>query len=86
MNITVNDLDSNLSLDQEAMASLLGGWHNHSSSTSYGNYSSTGWSAWRSTGIPFTKKRYRDRYRTKTVVTRQHQRDYQFKAQIGIGF
>jgi hypothetical protein len=86
MNITVNDLDSNLSLDKEAMASLLGGWHNHSSSTSYGNYSSTGWSAWRSTGIPFTKKRRRDRYRTKTVVTRQHQRDYQFKAQIGIGF
>ena len=86
MNITVNDLDHNVSLDQKAMNSLLGGWHNHSSTTSYGNYSSTGWSAWMSSGIPFTKKRYRDRYRTKTVTTRQHQRDWQFKAQVSIGF
>ena len=86
MNITVNDLDSNISLDQAAMESVLGGWHNHSSTTSYTNYSSTGWSSWMNSGIPFTKKRYRNRYRTKVVTTKQHQRDWQFKATIGIGF
>jgi len=85
MNITVNDLEKNISLDKKAMSSLLGGWHNHSTSTTYGNYSSTGWSSWVKNSI-LTEKRFRDRYRTKTVTTRQHQRDYQFRAVLSVGF
>ena len=80
----MTDLDYNLALDKQAMTGLLGGWHDHSSTTSYENYSITGWSAWMNSGIPFTKKRYRDRYRTKVVKIRQHQRDWEFKAQIGL--
>lgn len=72
MNITINDFDNNIPMDQKAMDSVLGDWHNHSTTTSYGNFSSTGWSAWMNGGIPFTKKRYRERYRTNTVTTRQH--------------
>jgi hypothetical protein len=87
MNITVNELDSNVSLDQTAMESVLGGWHNHGgSTTSYTNHRSTGWSSWMNSGIPFTQKRYRDRYRTRVVTTKQHHRDWQFKTTIGIGF
>ncbi len=86
MNILVADLDNNVSLDSEAMTGVLGGWHNHRTTVSYGNYSSRGWSRWMNSGIPFTKKRYRDRYRTKYIKIRQHQRDWQFKAQIKIGF
>ena len=88
MNITVNDLDSSLSLDQKAMTGLLGGgsWHTHSSSTSVIGASSTGWSAWASTGIPFTKKRTRHSYRTIKTVKRQHKYDVQYKASFSIGF
>ncbi len=83
MSISITDLEHSTSLDQEAMNSVLGGWHNHSTSVSYGSYRNTGWSRWMNSGIPFTKKRYRDRYRTKTIKIRQHQRDWQYKAKIG---
>ncbi len=79
MNITIADIDNDVALDQAAMASVLGGsgWHNHSTSTSYGRTSYGGWSGWMSTGVPFMKKRFRNLYRTKYIKIRQHRRQWQ---------
>ncbi len=80
MNITVADLDKDLTLDQVAMASVLGGshWHNHGSpsTTGYGNYRASGWSRWMNAGR-FTKKRFRNLYRTKYMKVRQHRTQWQ---------
>lgn len=61
------------------MTGVLGGWVNIGASVSYYGYSSTPWSKWMKTGIPFRYKRYRDRYRTKLIRIRQRQRDWQLK-------
>lgn len=79
MNILIADIDNNVSLDSKAMTGVLGGWVNIGSSVSYYGYTSTGWSAWMSAGVPFLKKRYRDRYRTKLIRIRQWKREWQFR-------
>ena len=75
MNITVNDLDNNLALDQSAMSTLLGGggWHTHRTSRRYSNFSKRVSIFRKRHGF----KRVTDKYRTLTIVKKQHKQSIQ---------
>jgi hypothetical protein len=73
LNLTVNDLEINSTLDQAAMANVLGGysttygtWNNYYSSSSSSSSISSG--SWGYTGRLFQKKRVRYQFYTRTTV------------------
>ena len=75
MNITVNDLEMNATLDQSAMADLLGGykryrgsWNMTGSSSSGFQYGATHMGSWFRTGNLFQKKRRGHQHGKKTVT------------------